>query len=738
MKYNLPKILTSVILLGIFAVIVVNPVEAATVNVTSPTSLTTGLVGWWTMDGPNMLTNVKDSSSNGNNGVMSGFTSTSTAVVPGKIGQGLKFDGVNDYVNLGSNSTLDQNGQMSISAWIKPSIVTVGTMDIICNRATNGDYCLELNRTAGRLTMVWSNSVVSTNDAGATLLQNKWYHVVMVRSGSAGAWTVTYYINGVVGDADVTSTNPDGTNVSTNIGANNGSSQFFNGLIDDVRIYNRALSATEVLQLYNTTVGSKQAASPNVTATSTCSTGLSCGLVGYWTFDGPNMLTNVKDSSGSNNNGVMSGFTSTSTAVVPGKIGQGLKFDGVDDYVRVAAPNMTGVTSISESAWVYVAAADFSGRTYVIADDEGDNFNNHGIGFYLTDNGGSIQKALMFELDVSTGNCVGKYANNVFGTRRWYHVAMTYDGNTSTSKLYVDGISVSFSSNACSGSGAFVPNSSNLYIGALNTGSSYLKGTLDDVRIYNRALSATEITQLYNSTVGSKQAASPNVTATSTCSTGLSCGLVGYWTFDGPNMLTNVKDVSGNGNNGFMSGFTSTSTAVVPGKIGQGLKFDGVDDHVISGNISAIDNIPEASFCAWVRLNNAATSNQTVIGKWGVGLVFQSTGSSGNIRFGVSASSVDTNTNVLVSNVWQHWCATFSNSAGTNKHKVYVNGILQTVVTASGSPDSETATGNGGFPLDIGRNNILNRFLKGSIDDVRVYNRTLSVTEIRQLYNLGR
>jgi hypothetical protein len=108
---------------------------------------------------------------------------------------------------------------------------------------------------------------------------------------------------------------------------------------------------------------------------------------------------------------------------VPGKIGQGLKFDGVDDYVRVAAPNMTGVTSISESAWVYVAAADFSGRTYVIADDEGDNFNNHGIGFYLTDNGGSIQKALMFELDVSTGNCVGKYANNVFGTRRWYHVA---------------------------------------------------------------------------------------------------------------------------------------------------------------------------------------------------------------------------------------------------------------------------------------------------------------------------
>src|SRR3989344_4561342 len=68
----------------------------------------------------------------------------------------------------------------------------------------------------------------------------------------------------------------------------------------------------------------------------------------------------------------------------------------------------------------------------------------------------------------------------------------------------------------------------------------------------------------------------------------LNSGLVGYWTFDGADVTDKVYDKSGQGNHGYFYG-GATTTAKVKGKIGQALKFDGVDDRVNAGNISAWD-----------------------------------------------------------------------------------------------------------------------------------------------------
>ena len=104
-----------------------------------------------------------------------------------------------------------------------------------------------------------------------------------------------------------------------------------------------------------------------------------------------------------------------------------------------------------------------------------------------------------------------------------------------------------------------------LTIGDWSSGNSFnWPGPIDDVRIYNRALSAQEIKELYNATAGSK---------VSTTQKGIDKGLIGHWTFDGRDMISNVADASGQGNDAYFTHLAATTTVI--GKIGQALYFNG-------------------------------------------------------------------------------------------------------------------------------------------------------------------
>src|SRR3989344_3805799 len=92
-------------------------VEAFTI--TRGQANTLGLIGWWTFDGKDMPSGkVNDVSGNGNHGSAINIA-TSTFYTVGKIGQGLKFDGVNDYVNLGNDSSIAVQFPLTLSAWVK-------------------------------------------------------------------------------------------------------------------------------------------------------------------------------------------------------------------------------------------------------------------------------------------------------------------------------------------------------------------------------------------------------------------------------------------------------------------------------------------------------------------------------------------------------------------------------------------------------------------------------------------
>ena len=306
-----------------------------------------GLVGYWSFN-EGTSTVATDFSGNGNTGTLTSMANPPTAVsgwATGKRGKALNFDGSNDYVDISPSASLNNLGPLTVSAWIKLDTLpgVGGCVATKSNTGTGWDFVID--DTAGvKLEVHYdgaSNVEKITLDPLITV--GRWHHVAATWSGTAAAASVRLYQNGVEpandgGTAGVGSHNPD-TSDNLALGSDDGVGCQIDGLIDEVRVYNRALGATEVLALSKVGAVKFTTSSVNLQQGST----LANGLVGHWTFDGPDITTTVTDRSGQNNHGYFNGGA-TSSAKVIGKLGQALQFDGVNDKFPAAA------TSISTSS----------------------------------------------------------------------------------------------------------------------------------------------------------------------------------------------------------------------------------------------------------------------------------------------------------------------------------------------------------------------------------------------------
>jgi len=453
------------------------------------------------------------------------------------------------------------------------------------------------------------------------------------------------------------------------------------------------------------------------------------GLVGHWTFDGGDMISNVADVSGGGNHGslVLGASGNVATTTVAGKVGQALEFDGVDDYVTVL--DGTDPTAYTISLWVKPTAPS-SNNLIVRTSAAGPTTHwSH----QLRISGGKFEHYL----------CCG--ANpSITGTTNvsegvWYFVVGVAE-NGGTMRLYVngteEGTSVSMENLWADGDRWYI--GSNAATGGLY---AYFDGTLDDVRIYNRTLSADEIERLYKLGVGTKVGVPPSG---GTLGSGEFSGLVGHWTFDGKDMVSNIVDVSGNGNNGALvlgaSGNTSTTTSI--GRIGQALEFDGIDDQVSINSVFGLGNT-DLSIAAWVNLDSTSEGGAFVkIGRETAG-----TGGNNGFGMGVGQSSFDNNGNDLIL-LYEtvRWIDT-NDTIGTGWHHVAMT------INSSGVPEwfidgvsGGTSSGTNGIAPSLGATKIGGytalgggeRFVDATIDDVRIYNRTLLPSEIERLYQMGR
>jgi len=214
--------------------------NSAQVSATPFATITTGLKGWWKLDETSGTT-ASDSSGNSVNG-----TVTAGTWVAGKFANALSFNGTSSLVDVGDPAALNFAGQITVSAWVKPT--AVASESIIMGHGWDGSttpWWLSLtDATHIRL----GHSGVQLDATASASLLGAWHLVTGVYDGTA----YRVYLDGTQ-IATVNSALAPGTGTNTiRIGAINETNQkFFNGSIDDARIYNRALSAAEITSIFN-------------------------------------------------------------------------------------------------------------------------------------------------------------------------------------------------------------------------------------------------------------------------------------------------------------------------------------------------------------------------------------------------------------------------------------------------------------------------------------------------------
>jgi hypothetical protein len=230
---------------------------------------------------------------------------------------------------------------------------------------------------------------------------------------------------------------------------------------------------------------------------------LSNGLVGYWPFDGNTTswtTDTTQDMSGNGNTGSMINM-STTTSPVAGKIGQALKFNGTSQ--GMSAPiNLSGTNTITLSFWMKQTVFGSSDQ---IAFEYSTNYNSNNDTF-LVDTGSSgtgcsIPAGAFY---ASVDNSGGPSGTNAWYFTQpsagvWFHYSLVIHSSFNTPDVfYIDGQKVTATaSTGCQNTSSANFANTALYMMSRAASSLFNSGQLDDVRIYNRALSAQEAQQLY-------------------------------------------------------------------------------------------------------------------------------------------------------------------------------------------------------------------------------------------------
>jgi hypothetical protein len=207
------------------------------------------LAGWWQFD--ESAGTIAHDPASGNNGTVHGATWTG-----GQINGALDFDGIDDYVSVPDSEILDFNtGDLTVSLWIKPA--DLGDGGIVGKYDSWAEYNYAIWYEGGILYFEVGYSGETVISSTVVNTANQWYHI----AGTYDHNYVKLYVNGqevdsesenrdlgeVTGPLCIGTVRYDGTSSHWF----NETNDYFNGLIDDTRIYDRALSAAEILQLYN-------------------------------------------------------------------------------------------------------------------------------------------------------------------------------------------------------------------------------------------------------------------------------------------------------------------------------------------------------------------------------------------------------------------------------------------------------------------------------------------------------
>ena len=636
-----------------------------------------------------------DLSYSGNNGTLiNGVTYSSLE------GGSLVFDGVDDYVDFGNTTSLTITGNsISLEAWVNYNLSQEDWKGVLYKANGNSTgYQLFIDSTEKVSFGLITTSGFVRPSANFVLPPNTWHHIMCTYDGS----NMRTYINGTLYNTFTQTGNILASSTSLNVGRSF-SSEEFPGYIPVVRIYNRGLTTTEVLKNYN--AGLARFNTPNIVKSNLLFNLDSSNAVSY-----PTTGTTWTDLSGNGYTGsLINGptFNSTSKSIV---------FDGTDDYFQYSArtPNteFQYYDAFTVEALTYVNESTLTGHI-VTNRTSRDGNNTTYTGWGLAQNNSAIVATIGgYPSSTFDWRFVGvtgtTFTNEVF--RKWSHIVWVNTGVAGQQKIYINGVDRTNSS----GDDATPPYTINYSNGThrLTVGMSpadgspgghFFDGNIEVARVYNKALSQSEVLQNYYQ--------APIVTSGLVMA--LDAGNLVSYSGDG----TTWKDLTTNGFNGTLTNGPTFNSAN-----GGSIDFDGTNDWCPVNSIS----LSNTTYTKIAWFNPDTATNNIISGGSDGEHAFWMAGTNNSLHAGHNGAwSTVSYSPGLMTGQW--WCGavTFNTTTGW---KLYLNGQLV-------DTDPSTTTFAGGNVVRIAAFQVGGNLFNGKIATAHIYNRVLSDDEIAQNYN---
>ena len=412
--------------------------------------------------------NANDESGNGNNGTVIGASLAEDRF--GVTGQAYSFNGNGDYISIVDNPNLFSD-ELTISWWYKMSEILGGERVVV--GWVDGGHRYQQFFSGGQLSYLngynvgqsgmYFNPIYGLSDLDV------WKNVVVTyKKLGTSTSTTSIYVDGELKQTDNHSLAMDYAPGPDFFIGKNHNGNFFNGYLDDFRIFNRILDGTEILALYQDST--------------TYNPPLEDGLVAYWTFEG-----NTDDSTNNNNDGI--NYNGVFSKDRYGNDNSSIYLNAVDSYVEGINPGNNlpvGNSPRTFSAWI-----------------RNNQYNQYGsnIFHYGTQQVAPTNFHFLITDVLGLGNGYGYgvvYGSSNLIDSTWHFVTGVYEGGTERiTKLYVDG------KLDASGTISTEPNTilgTNWRIGRFIEGSSNFNGNIDELKVYKIPLTNQQVWDIYRAT----------------------------------------------------------------------------------------------------------------------------------------------------------------------------------------------------------------------------------------------